>query len=72
MRDGPEAGVAIIDSILDRGELADYHLVHSAKAELLRRAGRGQEAAKSYRRAIELAKLEPERRFLERRLEELE
>lgn len=71
MRDGPGAGIEIIDSILGRGQLAEYHLLHSAKAELLRRNGREPEAAESYRRAIDLAKLDPERRFLERRLTEL-
>ncbi|AIE87914.1 RNA polymerase sigma factor [Fimbriimonas ginsengisoli] len=71
MRDGPSAGVALIDEILERGELADYHLAHSARAELCRRAGRLDDAAASYRRALELARQEPERRFLEGRLREL-
>ena len=68
MRDGPAAGLALIDAILDRGELADYHLAHSARAELCRRLGRSAEARTSYQRALELARQEPERRFLERRL----
>lgn len=72
MRDGPEAGLALIDAILARGELADYHLAHSARADLLRRLGRPDEAAASYRKALALAKQEPERRFLEGRLRELD
>ncbi len=71
MRDGPAAGLALIDSILDRGELEHYHLAHSARADLCRRLGRSQEARTSYQRALELARLDPERRFLERRLSEL-
>ena len=68
MRDGPAAGLALIDAILARGELADYHLAHSARAELCRRLGRTAEARASYERALGLTRLEPERRFLERRL----
>ncbi len=68
MRDGPAAGLALIDAILARGELADYHLAHSARAELCRRLGRTAEARASYERALGLARQEPERRFLERRL----
>jgi RNA polymerase sigma-70 factor (ECF subfamily) len=71
MRDGPAAGADLIDAILSRGELADYHLAHSAKAELCRRLGRSDDARASYRRALELATQEPERRFLEGRLREL-
>jgi RNA polymerase sigma-70 factor, ECF subfamily len=71
MRDGPEAGVALIDGILARGELTDYHLAHSARADLLRRLGRADEAAASYRKALALARQDPERRFLEGRLREL-
>lgn len=71
MRDGPEAGLALIDAILARGDLADYHLAHSARADLCRRLGRTAEARASYERALGLARLEPERRFLERRLGEL-
>lgn len=71
MRDGPEAGLAIIDEILAAGELLEYHLAHSARAELCRRAGKTAEAKTSYQRAIELARQEPERRFLEGRLREL-
>jgi RNA polymerase sigma-70 factor (ECF subfamily) len=71
MRDGPAAGLALIDGILARGELADYHLAHAARADLCRRLGRLEEARGSYGRALELARQEPERRFLERRLGEL-
>jgi len=68
MCDGPVAGLLIIDQILRRGDLVDYHLAHSARAELCRRLGHLSDAAAAYRRALSLATLEPERRFLERRL----
>jgi RNA polymerase sigma-70 factor, ECF subfamily len=71
MRDGPEAGLQLIDAILARGELADYHLAHSARADLCRRLGRTTEARVSYERALALTQQAPERRFLERRLAEL-
>jgi RNA polymerase sigma-70 factor, ECF subfamily len=71
MRDGPLAGLALIDAILARGDLADYHLAHSARADLYRRLGRAAEAREAYERALGLARQEPERRFLERRLREL-
>src|SRR6266576_440354 len=71
MRDGPEAGLALIDAILVRGDLADYQFAHSARAELCRRLGRTAEARAAYERALELARQEPERRFIERRLAEL-
>ena len=71
MRDGPEAGLALIDAILVRGDLEEYHLAHSARAELCRRLGRVEEARASYHRALELTRQEPERRFLERRVAEL-
>jgi RNA polymerase sigma-70 factor (ECF subfamily) len=71
MRDGPRAGLALIDAILARGDLVDYHLAHSARADLCRRLGRTTEARTSYRRALALTRQEPQRRFLERRLEEL-
>jgi len=71
MRDGPAAGLALIDAILSRGDLADYHLAHSARAELCRRLGRIADARASYERALALAQQEPERRFLERRLADL-
>ena len=72
MRDGPAAGLALIEAILARGELADYHLAHSARADLYRRLNRQAEAAEAYRRALSLARQEPERRFLARRLAEVE
>jgi len=71
MRDGPAAGLALIDAILARGDLGDYHLAHSARADLCRRLGRTTEARTSYERALSLTRQEPERRFLERRLGEL-
>jgi RNA polymerase sigma-70 factor (ECF subfamily) len=71
MRDGPRAGLDLIDGILARGELADYVLTHSARAELLRRAGLSAAAREAYARALELARQEPQRRFLRRRIEEL-
>ena len=71
MRDGPAAGLALIDAILARGELDDYHLAHSARADFCRRLGRIAEARASYQRALALARQEPERRFLARRLAEL-
>jgi RNA polymerase sigma-70 factor (ECF subfamily) len=71
MRDGPLAGLALIDAILARGELADYHLAHAARADMCRRLGRTADARDSYQRALGLTQQEPERRFLERRLGEL-
>ncbi len=71
MRDGPSAGLALIDMILERGDLGDYHFAHSARADLCRRLGKKDEARAAYERALSLAKQEPERRFLERRLQEL-
>ena len=71
MRDGPLAGLALIDAILDRGDLEDFYLAHSARADLCRRLGRTAEARASYERALALTRQEPERRFLERRLAEL-
>jgi RNA polymerase sigma-70 factor (ECF subfamily) len=71
MRNTPEAGLVLIDAILSRGDLADYHLAHSARGELCRRLGRVEEARTSFTRALSLVRQEPERRFLERRLREL-
>ncbi len=71
MRDGPQAGLTLVDAILDRGDLADYHLAHAARADLCRRLGKTAEARASYQRALSLTRQEPERRFLERRLAEL-
>jgi RNA polymerase sigma-70 factor (ECF subfamily) len=71
MRDGPTAGLELVDAILARGELVGYHLAHAARADLCRRLGRTAEARNSYREALSLARQEPERRFLEGRLDEL-
>jgi len=71
MRDGPSTGLALIDAILDAGDLATYHLAHSARADLCRQMGLAEEARASYRTALALARQDPERRFLERRLNEL-
>jgi RNA polymerase sigma-70 factor, ECF subfamily len=71
MRDGPAAGLALIEGILARGDLKDYHLAHAARADLCRRSGNTTQARASYKRAIALSRQEPERRFLERRLAEL-
>jgi RNA polymerase sigma-70 factor (ECF subfamily) len=71
MQDGPKAGIDIIDDIMKRGDLAEYHLAHSARAELLRRLGRKGEARTSYEKALTLSKQGPEQRFLEKRLKEL-
>jgi RNA polymerase sigma-70 factor (ECF subfamily) len=71
MRDGPAAGLELIDDILARGELTDYHLAHAARAEFCRRLGRTADAKAAYERAIELARQEPERRFLKKRIVDL-
>jgi RNA polymerase sigma-70 factor, ECF subfamily len=71
LRDGPLAGLELIEAILARGDLEHYHLAHAARADLCRRLGRTAEASASYERALSLTKQEPERRFLERRLAEL-
>ncbi len=71
MRDGPAAGLALIDQILAQGDLADYHLAHAARADLCRQLGRMDEARDAYQRSLMLAKQDPERRFLEKRLREL-
>jgi RNA polymerase sigma-70 factor (ECF subfamily) len=75
MRDGPEAGLAHIDAVLEpsgkQGELANYYLAHSARADMCRRLGRTGEARASYEKALALTQQEPERQFLARRLEEL-
>ena len=68
MRDGPAAGLALVDAILARGELGDYHLAHAARADLCRRLGRAEDARVSYERALALATQDPERRFLQRRI----
>ena len=71
MRDGAVEGLRLIDAILERGALNDYYLAHSARADLRKRLGRTAEAIESYERALSLAKQDPARRFLERRLREL-
>ncbi|HMH42086.1 MAG TPA: RNA polymerase sigma factor [Pyrinomonadaceae bacterium] len=71
MRDGPEAGLTHIDALLEHGELANYYLAHSARADMYRRLGRTAEARSSYEKALALTQQEPERQFLARRLEEL-
>ena len=71
MRDGPEAGLAQIDAVLAHGELANYYLAHSARADMYRRLGRTAEARSAYEKALALTQQEPERQFLARRLEEL-
>jgi RNA polymerase sigma-70 factor (ECF subfamily) len=71
MRDGPAAGLSLIDAILVRGDLVDYHLAHAARGDLLRRAGRVDEAIVAYERALELSTHDAARRFIERRLESL-
>lgn len=71
MHNGPEVGLVLIDALLARGELADYYLAHAARADLCRRLGREAEAKPSYERALSLVRLEPERRFLRKRLDEM-
>ena len=71
MRDGPAAGLALVEAILARGDLDDYHLAHAARADLCRRLGETAQARASYERAVALARQEPECRFLERRIAEL-
>jgi RNA polymerase sigma-70 factor (ECF subfamily) len=71
MRDGPEAGLAQIDALLEHGELANYYLAHSARAELCRRLGRTAEARSSYEKALALTQQEPERQFLQERIRRL-
>ena len=72
MHEGPSAGLALIDAILSRGDLTNYHLAHAARADLCRRLGRTAEACASYEQALSLTQQEPERRFLKGRLSELE
>jgi RNA polymerase sigma-70 factor (ECF subfamily) len=71
MRDGPAVGLELVDAILTRGDLADYHLAHATRADFCRQLGRTAEARTSYQQALKLARQEPERRFLARRLAEL-
>jgi RNA polymerase sigma-70 factor (ECF subfamily) len=72
MRDGPEAGLALVDELLARGDLGEYRLAHATRADLCRRIGRSAEARAAYQRALELTQQATERRFLERRLAELD
>jgi RNA polymerase sigma-70 factor (ECF subfamily) len=71
MRDGPEAGLALIDAVLEHGGLANYYLAHSARADLYRRLGRTAEARASYEKALALTQQEPERQFLQERIRQL-
>jgi RNA polymerase sigma-70 factor (ECF subfamily) len=71
MRDGPQAGLALIDALMAQGDLASYHLAHAARADLHRRLNNREQARAAYLQALQTAKQEPERRFLERRLQEL-
>jgi RNA polymerase sigma-70 factor (ECF subfamily) len=71
MRDGPESGLAHIDAVLEQGELADYYLAHSARADMCRRLGRSAEARSSYEKALALTQQEPERQFLQERIRQL-
>jgi RNA polymerase sigma-70 factor (ECF subfamily) len=72
MRDGPLAGLQLIDTILNQGKLADYHLAHAARADLCRRLGKTADAKTSYQQALAIVRQEPERRFLEKRLAQLD
>jgi RNA polymerase sigma-70 factor (ECF subfamily) len=71
MRDGPEAGLAQIDAVLEHGELANYYLAHSARADMCRRLGRTAEARSAYEKALALTQQEPERQFLQDRIRQL-
>ena len=71
MRDGPAAGLPLIDALTEQGELKDYRLLHAARADLCRRLGRRAEARQAYERALALTRQEPERRFLEYRIREM-
>jgi RNA polymerase sigma-70 factor (ECF subfamily) len=71
MRDGPKVGLGLIDAVLAHGELANYHLAHSARADMYRRLGRTAEARSSYEKALALTQQEPERKFLEERIRQL-
>jgi RNA polymerase sigma-70 factor (ECF subfamily) len=71
MRDGPEVGLALIDAVLAHGELANYYLAHSARADMCRRLGRTAEARFSYEKALALTEQEPEQKFLQERLLQL-
>jgi RNA polymerase sigma-70 factor (ECF subfamily) len=70
MRDGAEAGLRVVEELLDRGDLSGYHRAHAARGELCLRAGRHSDAAEAFAKAVELTKQGPERRFLEQRLQQ--
>jgi RNA polymerase sigma-70 factor (ECF subfamily) len=72
MRDGPEIGLQCVDAAMAHGELAEYHLAHSARADMCRRLGRTADARASYEKALALAQQEPERKFLRERLRQLQ
>jgi len=72
MKDGPSAGLELVDDILARGELEDYHLTHSVRADFYRRLGKMAEARAAYHQALALTQQTPERQFLEKRLQELD
>ena len=72
MKDGPARGLDLINALLARGELAHYHLAHSARADLLRRLGRTDDALSAYTAALALTTQEPERRFMKRRMDSLQ
>ena len=71
MRDGPEAGLTQIDAVLEQGELANYYLAHSARADMYRRLGRTAEVRSAYEKALALTQQEPERQFLQERIRQL-
>jgi RNA polymerase sigma-70 factor, ECF subfamily len=71
MRDGPNAGLELIDKLISAGDLEDYNLIYAARADLCRRLGKKREARDAYQQALKLSRQEPERRFYERRLAEL-
>jgi RNA polymerase sigma-70 factor (ECF subfamily) len=72
VRDGPEAGLKQIDAVFEQGELANYYLAHSARADMCRRLGRTAEARSAYEKALALTQQEPERQFLQGRIRQLE
>jgi RNA polymerase sigma-70 factor, ECF subfamily len=71
MCDGPESGLSLVEALMARGQMDDYHLAHAVRGDLCRRLARHDDAISAYRRALELARQAPERRFLARRLAEL-
>jgi RNA polymerase sigma-70 factor, ECF subfamily len=71
MRDGPQAGLALVDELMAQGHLHDYHLAHATRADLYRRMGRLKEARNAYQDALRLTRQGPEQRFLQQRLDDL-